>query len=113
VPKINSGIKIEEGILNESSPKDMNALYLKRDQLDVYTTVPLPEDKFIKKQICHKDLCCDFELEIERKVSAEKVFLRILWYISVSQTINVSSIFSTKKWVLLSVIVIVIIQNKK
>lgn len=44
----------------------MEALLLKRDQLDVYETVMIDEAVgLFKQEICHSDLCCDFDIEFK------------------------------------------------
>lgn len=44
----------------------METLLLKRDQLDVYETVMIDEAVgLFKQEICHSDLCCDFDIEFK------------------------------------------------
>lgn len=60
--------------MSGNSPKDMDALFLKRDQLDVYTTrTLLCDEKIVNEKICYENLCCDFELEFDTDQSFDKV----------------------------------------
>ncbi|CAO1440239.1 unnamed protein product [Diamesa serratosioi] len=75
VPKRTSSITSFDHSAVKHTPLEMKDLYLKRDQLDRYTTVPLMTSSAvgpnkITKNICNDGLCCDFDISYQYSINA-------------------------------------------
>uniref|UniRef100_U5ETE5 Putative biotinidase and vanin n=1 Tax=Corethrella appendiculata TaxID=1370023 RepID=U5ETE5_9DIPT len=68
VPKIPSTKAATNNTLANNSATDMIKLYLKRDQLDAYTTKQLVNNQTkLNETLCHDELCCNFQIDYEFK----------------------------------------------
>lgn len=81
VPKRTTAITNFEHTAVKHTPEEMKDLFLKRDQLDRYTTDPLVIPSAaglqrVTKNICNDGLCCDFDVSYDYTINTENPDVR-------------------------------------